>query len=141
MTLTPSPLLRASDSFQSEMLACIEHNDRDGLELIIELALVRLPVRQVEQLLVELPAMVPSGLVPQTLQLLHRDAWQHVARAILCDAAHGLAKVGIKPGHDISLGINLDGEPILFMTRKVFEAIEEVAPHSLHLIRSFLHVQ
>ena len=133
--------ISAVDSIQHELVVAIERSDREGLQLLIELALIRFGVDWTSQLVTELPSLVAPDRVPTALQFLHGSDWQRVARAICISASHDLVQIGVTLGVDVSLGITDDGTPILYMKRQVHDAIIQIAPHSLHLIGSFLQLQ
>lgn len=143
MTFTPIRGLPTSapDSLQHELITAIERSDEQGMQLLIELCLIRLGEHWTADLLCAVPSLVDSELVPQALRMLHGSEWQRVARSICISATNDLIQVGVTPGIDISLGIADDGAPILYMARRVHDSIRQIAPHSLHLISAFLQVE
>lgn len=136
-----SPELTALESLQAGLIECVQDCDRQGLHLLLELAQVRFGKQATTQLVCELPSLVDSELVPIAFRLVHGDEWTVVAREVCIQAAAGMAQLGIEPGIDISLGIEDSGAPVFFMARKVFQALDEIAPHSLHLLRAFLVIE
>jgi len=140
MALIPTAPAAAIESLQLELVTAIERNDRQALQLLIELAMVRFGDHLTANLICQLPSLVESELVPRCLRLLHGEHWTSVAKAILCQAAHELIRIGITPGVDISLGIANDGTPQLLMKSEVYQSISKI-PGSVHLIAPFLQVK
>jgi len=123
------------------MADAIEAGDQEGLTLLAEVTAAQLGHRAAVAALCELPNLVDSNDVPTALQMVHGPGWLHVAREVLIDAAYGLSRIGVEPGKEISLMTASDGVPTLLMSRRIHAFLQETAPHSLHLINSFLLVE
>jgi hypothetical protein len=137
-TATPGSV---AESIQTRLVEAVMDRDAEAFGLLLHLAVAQVGTQQAMALTSALPRLVPSCDVPACLQLLHGPEWLAVAREVVFTAGYQLAQAGAQLGRDVSFASKLRGEPVLYMSAELYQAISETSPDSLHLVRSFLVIR
>lgn len=140
MLLASTAPVSITDSIRLRLIEAISDRDTEGFQLLLHLANAQLGTQAAMALATTLLQHVPSEDVKATLQMLHGDAWIQAARSLILTACNELSRTGAVIAEDFSFCSLPSGEPVLLLSDLFYSAVDEISPHSLHLIRCFLKV-